>query len=154
MQGAKVMDWSPDAIRVLTELWNCNTMSASEIAIIMGITRNSVIGKAHRLQLVNKDGRKAVAYKPKIKPKRKKRMRSPQPPQPLPEPELAPAPVEYLDLKHWHCRAIVDGIGSDGLVLSCGRRKLDGSSYCGMHTRKYLACFHDRDQRIGPPIPF
>jgi hypothetical protein len=82
------------------------------------------------------------------------RTTAPQPPQPPPEPELARDPVEYLALRKGHCRAIVDGIGSDGLVLSCGRKQVNGFSYCSMHLRKYLACFHERDVREGAPVPF
>ena len=132
------MDWTPEAISTLTELWNCNAMSASAIARTMGATRNAIIGKAHRLQLVSREGKPTVNI---TKPRSRQRvirikMTNIENQQPIPdEPEVQPVPVEYHALQYFHCRAIVDGVGSDGLVLSCGRRKINGSSYCEMHTR-------------------
>lgn len=57
--------------------------------------------------------------------------------------EIEPTePVEYLQLKERHCRALLDKRGSDGLLLSCGRTraKENGSyvsSYCLHHDRLY-----------------
>jgi hypothetical protein len=44
------MVWTDDKITKLTELWD-KGMTASDIGKIMGITRNMVMGKAHRLSL-------------------------------------------------------------------------------------------------------
>lgn len=44
------MTWTDERITELTELWEANTPT-NEIARIMGLTKNQVIGKAHRLEL-------------------------------------------------------------------------------------------------------
>ena len=44
------MNWTDESITQLTNLWN-EGKTGNEIAVIMGISRNSVIGKAHRLGL-------------------------------------------------------------------------------------------------------
>jgi GcrA cell cycle regulator len=43
--------WSDDREQQLRELWK-GTLTGTQIAIVLGATRNAVIGKAHRLGLV------------------------------------------------------------------------------------------------------
>lgn len=43
-------DWSPDRVTLLTRLWN-ERLTVTEIAAKMEISRNQVIGKAHRIHL-------------------------------------------------------------------------------------------------------
>ena len=48
------MSWTPEKVEKLKELWGKGS-TASEIAQILGgVTRNAVIGKAHRLNLSGK----------------------------------------------------------------------------------------------------
>lgn len=44
------MDWTDDAIAQLKKLW-AEGLSTAKIGGIMGISKNAVVGKAHRLQL-------------------------------------------------------------------------------------------------------
>jgi GcrA cell cycle regulator len=44
------MDWTDDAIAQLKKLW-AEGLSTAKIGAIMGISKNAVVGKAHRLQL-------------------------------------------------------------------------------------------------------
>ena len=47
------MSWTPEKVEKLKELWGKGN-TASEIAQILGgVTRNAVIGKAHRLNSVS-----------------------------------------------------------------------------------------------------
>ena len=49
------MSWTPEKVEKLKELWGKGGNTASEIAQILGgVTRNAVIGKAHRLNLSGK----------------------------------------------------------------------------------------------------
>ena len=59
--------WSDERLKLLEELWN-NGLSMREIAKKLGITRNSVAGKVHRLKLLPKrSGQKHQFYKPRFK---------------------------------------------------------------------------------------
>ena len=54
------MSWTPEKVEKLKELWGKGS-TASEIAQILGgVTRNAVIGKAHRLNLSGKIQTKKV----------------------------------------------------------------------------------------------
>lgn len=44
------LDWTPERIATLIALWN-ESLSTSEIGRRLGITKNAVIGKVHRLGL-------------------------------------------------------------------------------------------------------
>ena len=58
------MSWTPEKVDKLKKLWGNGNNTASQIAnIIGGITRNAVIGKAHRLNLVTKSVSKNAATK-------------------------------------------------------------------------------------------
>jgi GcrA cell cycle regulator len=46
----KAVDWNAQKIEQLTKFWNAG-LSASQVAIEIGTTRNSIIGKVHRLGL-------------------------------------------------------------------------------------------------------
>ena len=44
------MDWTTERIGALTKLWN-GGLSTREIGVRLGVTKNAVVGKAHRLGL-------------------------------------------------------------------------------------------------------
>ena len=44
------MDWTEERISELTKLWN-DGLSTAEIGKLLGISKNAVVGKAHRLRL-------------------------------------------------------------------------------------------------------
>lgn len=52
------MDWTPDRVELLKQLWS-EGLSASQIANQLGgVTRNAVIGKVHRLKLEGRVARR------------------------------------------------------------------------------------------------
>ena len=114
------MQWTSERVVVLTRLWS-EGLSARQIAgKLGGVTRNAVIGKAHRLNL-----RRGALV-----------------PEPLPEPE--PAKMEEApavlgpDVKGWMCRWQIDEPGRHGLFI-CGKTAQPGRPYCAEHlTLAYL----------------
>lgn len=101
------MSWTDDRVKKLRKLWS-DGMSASQIAKALGgVTRNAVIGKAHRQGFLKrgedgpdqerdaeKPGPEKSARKksePAKKPAPKAKAAKPPPPKPTPEPEPVPA---------------------------------------------------------------
>jgi GcrA cell cycle regulator len=85
------MSWNEQKIQMLKDMWG-NGYSASEIAKRLGgMTRNAVIGKAHRLKLSSRpspirreeEGAQGSVL-PSIKSTRKRVMLRPLPPMPMP----------------------------------------------------------------------
>src|SRR6187399_2181286 len=69
MRNAGCMDWTDAAVARLKELWG-EGFSASECGKRMGVSRNSIIGKIHRLGLSHKYRRPREGRRRMTKPKR------------------------------------------------------------------------------------
>jgi hypothetical protein len=129
--------WTDERITQLTTLWTAGS-SASAIGNLLGVSRNAVIGKAHRLGL-----EKPVIEKPqqqvavimearRVRHNECKRirhalMRSAAPPKPKPAPVIVLHPslnIPLMDLGPNQCRYIA---GDD--YLACGR-PTEGGSWC------------------------
>jgi GcrA cell cycle regulator len=151
------MSWTDQKIQMLKDMWG-NGFSASEIAKRLGggLTRNAVIGKAHRLKLSGKASPIKVASQggaaPAIKVKSTKRvmLRSlPLPPLPTQSGVLARAreqfrPIDIANKKaigisvtkatERHCRwPIGDPRSAD--FRFCGCTAHEGLPYCVDHAR-------------------
>jgi GcrA cell cycle regulator len=137
------MDWSPERIAELTKLWN-DGLATSEIGKRLGISKNAVVGKAHRLHLSARPS-----------PIRRVMMRSalPRPPRPLvhtpfegPKP-VAPAaahtpaharatppqPERVVELSNQTCKWPIGHPNEPGFHF-CGERAIVGKPYCQAHT--------------------
>lgn len=114
------MQWTADRVEQLTRLW-AEGFSARQIAEKLGgVTRNAVIGKAHRLNLQ----RGTEPAEPVPEP----------PPPPVYEPILEPMP----EVKTWMCRWPIDEPGRFALYI-CGKTAQPGRPYCAEHlTQAYL----------------
>ena len=112
------MQWTLERVQILTRLWS-EGLSARQIANKLGgVTRNAVIGKAHRLSL-----------------QRGAAVRVPEPEPPLPEEKLAEWQPE---IKSWMCRWRTDEPGRFGLHI-CGKTVQPGRHYCAEHlTMSYV----------------
>ncbi len=122
-------NWTPDTecrLRVLA----AQAMPAAKIAEEFGITKNSVIGKAHRLGVELKYVRLTVSGKPSTRARSTpflgvfKVKSHPLPPE-RPEPNALNIP--FLELEPHHCRYPVKGN-----EFYCGHPKEIGS-YCAHH---------------------
>lgn len=117
--------------------------SAAVIATALHKTRSAVCGKISRLKLRSADRMASVIAK---QPKQKKAPpEAPKAPPMQHEPitkfapvESAAKPVPFLQVKSFHCRAVLDERGEDGLAMFCGAKKLKGSSWCAKHHRLFV----------------
>jgi GcrA cell cycle regulator len=148
--------WTIDRIEQLKKLW-ADGLSASQIAAELGgISRNSVIGKVHRLGLAGRPKRPA-----RIMPRRRKprsrgatmrivrpaiRGNTPLAPMHAFEPVRGPEPevieniipigqrCSTLELSEGKCRWPI-GDPSTPDFFFCGGKTIEGLPYCGYHAR-------------------
>jgi hypothetical protein len=142
------MPWTPETIGLLTELWPQPKMSAAMIGREIEMTRNAVIGKAHRLGLSPKRASpKTAGRKKRVRKVPLKKTVHREAPIVVPAVEPVAGGIHILDLKEEHCRAVV-GYGPDLLARYCGATKrimghknggviYDGS-WCDAHARLYV----------------
>jgi GcrA cell cycle regulator len=140
------LQWPQEKIDVLRAKWPDH--SAREIAMMIGKTRNSVIGKARRLGLGKKEnngpGANLVNKPPRPKrPENKeknKRVRSQKPKPPTPVVEGKPignsTPIGIMKLRSNTCRAPV-GYDRKGLTTYCGCETFSGKPFCPTHCRLF-----------------
>ena len=133
------MSWNEEKVKKLKELWG-NGSTASQIAeIIGGISRNAVIGKAHRLNLSSKIKTRNVSSSQsfdsnsevgnsKQKQGRKSKFKSL-----LIEQDFEPEnPKKLEELDEDSCKWPV-GHPEEKLFYFCGRSSLKDFSYCKLH---------------------
>ncbi len=148
--------WTQQRVEQLTKMYN-EGLSCSEIARRLGggCSRNSVIGKVHRLKLPLR----SVVKIQKTKPPRKA-----PPPKPvtqvrkiaalIAEP-LPPADVNdvarvksLFDLEPHHCRWPVDVEGQKWPGY-CGDKKVPGLSYCRCHALRAWSPGQSRQSKVA-----
>jgi GcrA cell cycle regulator len=122
------MSWTDKKIDTLKRLWG-KGMTASQIAGELGdgITRNAVIGKAHRLKLPSRPS--PVKPEPEAKPAA----------HPTPAPKVeAPAPsgegkgLSLLELTETTCKWPIGHPGDEDFYF-CGKPSRPGVPYCPEH---------------------
>ena len=107
------MSWTEDKVAMLQQLWGSGK-TASEIAEMLGgMSRNAVIGKAHRLGL---SGRPSP-----IKKRRKAEQREP-----------TPGGATILNLTERMCRWPLGDPKEPGFRF-CGKSSLSNLPYCAEH---------------------
>ncbi len=134
--------WTHGQIESLKSLY-ASGMSSSRIAAEMGcgLSRNSIIGKVHRLGLTRIEG---YENRPKMQPRKRHQPYKPRPkklpalsssypafyaPVELRCVEVYPRLISLRDLQSNDCRFPY----GEGPYLFCGHPKFEGHSYCGPH---------------------
>jgi len=166
------MNWTDDRVELLKKLWS-DGLSASQIAAELGgISRNSVIGKVHRLALSGRAKSPSVAVPRQRKPRSQGTLMRIARPGVRGntalaalhswEPELEPEPAlieniipigqrcSILELTEGKCHwPIGDPSSSD--FFFCGGKTIEGLPYCGYHSRIAYqpAADRRRDQRLA-----
>lgn len=145
------MDWTDERISELTRLWN-DGLSTAEIGKMLGISKNAVVGKAHRLRLASRPSpirRMAIRPSTPRVPRETRMAAMPSLPQtaamnppkttsvttsPVPTPQPVRARVEApaLQLSNQRCMWPVGHPGDTDFHF-CGERALVGKPYCATH---------------------
>jgi GcrA cell cycle regulator len=140
-QGRPSHAWPEDKERRLRQLW-AEGWSASQIAErIGGVSRNAVIGKLHRMGLVEakRPGAKRApprATKPKSVTWQPKKPKAEDVPYREPPPDVpAEKRVKHNDLEAHHCRWPC-GDPKETDFGFCGEQKIPGQAYCRGHLEK------------------
>ena len=131
------MSWNEEKVNKLKELWG-KGQTASQIAeIIGGLSRNAVIGKAHRLNLSAKiKTRSSIAHNHTethsnnniVKKSRRQRFRSL-----LLDKNFEPAKnLQLEDLNEQTCK-YMEGHPDEKDSSFCGRKTVEKFSYCPLH---------------------
>jgi GcrA cell cycle regulator len=154
------MDWTAEAIERLRALW-AEGHSTAEIGRRMGISKNAVVGKAHRLNLSARPSpirreapgvvqRQPVAARPMRPAGAVPRTTLPQAPSPVPAQRATPAAPPVL-VRHFPrmptARACCWPIGEPGQpgFRFCSAEALSSKPYCGEHAA--VAYVKARDRR-------
>lgn len=132
-----MFSWTDEAIATLKQMGEAKN-TASEIARVLGCTRNAVIGKTHRIgcQLTPKDNSGQVkTLRPKKNPKliQLRRFKEKQLPEREMPQEIQSLNIGFMDLQDNQCREVM-GQGEDGLAVYCGHVRHRTSSYCSFHS--------------------
>lgn len=137
------MSWTDDRVALLKKLWGEGKTAAEIAKELGGVTRNAVIGKAHRLKLSNRvspiqQNNKKPAPAPKVQPQ-------------LIERKVQKSPVQdnrkgipLTDLKANECRWPLGDPREEHFGF-CGHRQIAGLPYCGEHAKMaYQAATRNR----------
>lgn len=126
------MDWTPDQITQLTHLWR-EGLSTAEIGKRLGISKNAVVGKAHRLHLDSRPSPiKRVGPRPAIV--RHTVHACPAMPAAAPTPAPQPAtPQRVVELSTQSCRWPIGHPGDEDFHF-CTQRAIQGKPYCVEHS--------------------
>jgi GcrA cell cycle regulator len=124
------MDWTPEQIGQLTRLWS-EGLSTAEIGKRLGISKNAVVGKAHRLHLNSRPSPiKRIGPRPAIaRPPVQARPAVPVAPAPAPQ----PAPTRVVELSSQSCRWPIGHPGDENFHF-CTQRAIQGKPYCVEHS--------------------
>jgi GcrA cell cycle regulator len=155
------MEWSEAVITDLRNLWS-EGLSTAEIGRRLGISKNAVVGKAHRLALdprpspIRRSAAPAVVQPPRavgstlpVLPTRQLRPARPAAVSPAPRPATTPSPRLAVAVNPTFTRTVACcwPIGEPGTTSFrfCSDSAIHGKPYCQQHAQ--LAYVKVRDRR-------
>ncbi|MBR6356278.1 MAG: global cell cycle regulator GcrA-like protein [Alphaproteobacteria bacterium] len=138
------MAWTDEQVDRLQELW-AQGLTANEIAKILGVTKNSIVGKVHRLCLParpspikSKENEGAAEAPAIIDSPTEASPQIPVEPKPSAPKPTATAPkgenIRLIDLDSHTCRWPI-GDPRDEDFCFCGRKVRTGQTYCDEHSQ-------------------
>ena len=133
------MEWTPEQISELTRLW-AEGLTTSEIGKRLGISKNAVVGKAHRLHLsarpspIKRTGPRPAVFRTAVR-----LPGAPRPPRVRPahagpsQPRQASQPARWTgELSNYICKWPIGHPGEEDFHF-CVERALVGKPYCAEH---------------------
>lgn len=123
------MSWTDERVGLLKKLWGEGKTAAEIASALGGVTRNAVIGKAHRLKLSNR-----------VSPIQQNKKPANSSQKPENKPKAAPQRIEsdevgeytLAELEHNQCRWPFGDPKSETFGF-CGAEKIAGVPYCEEH---------------------
>ena len=126
------MSWTHERIEQLKKLWEAGYTASNIAAELGGITRNAVIGKAHRLGLSGRMKSKSKVSSVSIVRKRKMPVNKNSKIIELTTSVEPMNPTSFADIKDGLCRWPL-GEPEDLDFKFCGRKCAEGMIYCTEH---------------------
>ena len=135
------MSWTDDRVAILKKLWGEGKTAAEIANELGGVTRNAVIGKAHRLKLSNR-----------VSPIQQNKKPAPAAPKPVVAKKVTPPvakdenreTVSLLELGPRMCRWPI-GDPREKNFGFCGDHAISGLPYCTEHSKvAYQAATRNR----------
>jgi len=136
------MSWTEDRVNLLKKLWGEGKTAAEIAKELGGVTRNAVIGKAHRLKLSNRVS--PIQQNKKPAPAAKAVGAKKKPSLPASANDTSAAKYTLLELKGSMCRWPSGDPQEDGFGF-CGETSVPGLHYCHNHAQTaYQAAARNR----------
>ena len=133
------MSWTEEKVSKLKELWGKGNTASKIAEIIGGISRNAVIGKAHRLNLSAKIKTRAATSNQNFdnsldeKNLKNKRVRKSKFKSLIIEKDFEPENPKQLEELDENCCKWPIGHPDEKSFYFCGRKSLKDFSYCKLH---------------------
>ncbi|NQV47500.1 MAG: global cell cycle regulator GcrA-like protein [Rhodospirillaceae bacterium] len=139
------MEWTPDRIKTLMALW-AEGIPTLEIGRRLGVTKNAVVGKVHRLRLPKRQS--PISKSPRTRSSRPNaemvRLARPAPPPP-PKGEMISMEMLRPGMCNWP-----EGEPEAEDFRFCGDRVVEGKPYCAHHCeRAYVSGSRERPAKTA-----